>query len=420
MQRLLCYLLLLALLPSFAGASPEPHGKRYRAAEPSPPSEGDALPREASPRDLADLTKRLLQLSEQEELERGPYSDRLSETLDELARVYEARGLFAEAQRYRDRALHLIRVNDGLYSPRQGPLVRATLSSLRERELFADLDARYTYFFRLYGAGRPPFDDVRWAATLEYLRWQREAYLREIDPDPRRRLLDLYAQHQALSEVLAGTQPVDAARLRDATLSFLQTLYLFSDLEPPRDLALTLQGERVRRDDPLQFDPLRERLENLQRTLRNRGRSAIEDALAVIPATESEVQAELNLALADWLLWQGATGSALRTYTDLLDRVRGTELAGRVQSWFAVPTPLPQPDAFRIPAQPASPARFLSLTVTDTGRAIQIEADGGEGPSPEFNRLRRYLRDSRFRPAYRDGAFVDFTGWETRWELLDD
>ena len=67
------------------------------------------------------------------------------------------------------------RINDGLYSERQVPLLRELLQSYREAGDYEALDERYDYYFRLYGNGQPPYTEIRLRAALEYLRWQREA-----------------------------------------------------------------------------------------------------------------------------------------------------------------------------------------------------------------------------------------------------
>ena len=417
MPLLLFLLMVFVALPDTVHAAPEPYGKRFRLATGGAARvEGIAEPLVAtSPTELATMTAKLLQQVEVEEQNLGPYAPVLAETFGDLSRLLERQGLFDEAQRYRERALHLVRVNEGLYSSRQGPLVRAMLDSLREREAFDELDGRYAYFFRLYGAGRPPFNDVRWAATLEYLSWQREAYLREIDRDPRRRLIDLYAEHQALLDVLVAETPINAGRLRDASLSFVQTLYLISDLEPPRDLTLSARSDQIRREDPRDFDLLRERLENLQRTLRGRGRSILTDALALTPASEGDVRAELQLALGDWFLWQGSTSSAKEAYAALWREVMGTELEDRVASWFADPVPLPQPEAFVLPLDSVGPPLTARIDVSESGRMTGFASTGRE--DGEVKRLRRLLRDGRFRPVYRGGVPTSVERWERRWRL---
>ena len=121
----------------------------------------------------------------------GPYADGLAEPLLGLGRHYARRGDYEQALQLYRRALHIVRLNDGLYSKRQVPVVRELLDTVRLSGDLQALDDRYDYFFRLYGRGQAPYTDIRVRAALEYLRWQREALRLGIDNNGNRRLYDL-------------------------------------------------------------------------------------------------------------------------------------------------------------------------------------------------------------------------------------
>ena len=135
-----------------------------------------------------------------QELSAGPYSDALAEPLASLGRHYRERGEYGEALGYYRRALHIVRVNDGLYSERQIPLVRDLLDTYRLAGDLQELDERYEYFFRLYGNGEPPYTELRLRASLEFLRWQREALRIDLDGDGKNRLLKLYQLNEHILE----------------------------------------------------------------------------------------------------------------------------------------------------------------------------------------------------------------------------
>jgi len=420
-MRVLLLLISLCVFPVVLHAAPEPYGKRFiEAARALGAADGGAVPGSSqSPEEQRAQAVALRERVERLEQRSGPYAPALGEAFGDLARVLEAGGAYAEADRYRERALHLVRVNEGLYSPTQGPLVRASLASLRRRGDYEGLDARYAYFFRLYGSARPPFNELRWTATLEYLRWQREAVLRGIDGDPRRRLLDLYDEHQALLRTLLENPDEQAQRIFDATMSQLATLYLISDREPPRELTLMARGGLVRRDDPADFDLLQERLDNLQRVLRNRGKLILEEALEAMPAGARRQRLALRLALGDWFLWQGATNSAAEAYAQVWADAAGAAEEALVADWFEDPVPLPASEAFVIADRPAGPIVRAKIDVTDVGRAL-VSTEGFANPPREETRLRRTLQAARFRPAYRDGRPVRTQGMVSSWVLLEE
>ena len=407
----------------------EPYGKRVVAApsvwiDEAPPRAAFDNPR-AGPeereaaRELAQNLRRRLREQEQGQ---GPYAAPLAETLADLARALEALGDDAAALRARDRALHLTRVNDGLYSAAQGPLVRAILDAHRRRGEFARLDERYDYFFRLYGAGHPPWSATRWAATLEYLRWQREALRRRIDgSDFRRRLLELHGLHEDLLEALRPDgQAVDWERERDLAFSQLKTFYLIENMvAPPAETFGSLRADRARRAGAANFDIYRERLENLKRGLRGRGRKRLASLLAIVPAGESRARAEIQLALADWLQWHGASREAEEHYLALWNQLQGSEHEPLAQLWFGCPVPLPDNGVFWQSDRSVDGAVDLRVAVAANGRA-RVNIDGV--PAAErrtAGRVRRSLHNVRFRPRIENGALVPTELQNARWLLLD-
>lgn len=420
-----CAAAFLSLAVAFAievRGAPEPHGKHFLALEEA------ALAAPASVAILevgtpaapdADDIERLQKRLEDQRLADGPYAPDAAETLTDLARLLEAQGQTAEALERREEALHLIRVNEGLYSAGQGPVLRAMLDSLRAAGDFEGLDKRYTYFYRLYGAGRPPFDELRRAATIEYLDWQREALRRELDADPRERLLELHAIQAELLVTVAEDPASDWRWLRDLTRSQLATLYLVEDsVQPELQLLRRSQVTRPRGDDLRDFDLVRERLENLQRTARAQGRALIEAALQRVPEDEVVARAGLRLDLGDWHMWHGSTRSAREAYDTIWKKL---EAAGRddlLEEWFAEPQPLPRGEVFAPLDRVGGNVLRVRIDVSAYGR-VQVSSEGvPEAREREFSILRRFLRASRFRPAFRAGEPVDVRDLTTSWLLV--
>ncbi|MEM1189622.1 MAG: hypothetical protein AAGI72_13905 [Pseudomonadota bacterium] len=418
-------------------AAPEPHGKRYIAAQdwveqareeweeweepasPNAPTASDEpLPGiDASPSpEAADGLRELRERVDAQELRYGPYAVELVETLGDLARLLDASGDSAAALGLRERALHLIRVNEGLYSPSQGPILRAILDSDRRRGDLEALDSRYAYFFRLYGAGRAPYSELRWAAAMEYFAWQREALLRRIDRDPRARLLELHATQEDLRGALIEDPSADWRYLRDISLSQLATLYLVDDMVDVQEFLYDPRTQRRRREDPLDFDPLRERVENLKRTLRGRGRDILEEALERIPFDEVQARAELRLELGDWQQWQGASRTAEDLYSQLWQDLGTAGLTALRASWFETPQPLPAAGVFVHPGIRADREIPCVLDVSERGRVRVSRCDGKRGADAE--RLRRNLQASRFRPAFTASGPVAVEGWGTTWRTI--
>ncbi|WP_439102685.1 hypothetical protein [Congregibacter sp.] len=427
--------LLSSLVTTGAFGAAAPYGKDFvedgaRWQEEAPPSSRMSS-QMLSTAAAAELIRALSEQLAEQEYEEGPYAMSLAETLDDLGRAHEAAGNLSLAQQNRARALHLIRVNDGLYSEAQRPVLQAMLQSLRKAGDYEALDQRYDYFFRLYGSGQPPWNEIRWDATMEYLRWQREALRRGLDRDPMDRLLSLHRLHEDLLEqistddeleeghlkvdggsaVKAQSTPRDFRRLADASYSQLKTLYLIEDIVQPQPL----YRERVigfsRSEDPRDFNLQQERLENLQRTLRGEGRRLLENLLAVTPVHERRARAVAKLALADWTQWHGAYREAGDLYESLWQELASHGLESLAKQWFSKPVPLPDNGVFwQSGLEEAEGPIPVRLSVSESGRATPDTATVAPRWQRSVGRLLRQIAATRYRPTIQDGRIVPAEG----------
>ncbi|WOJ96147.1 hypothetical protein R0137_12960 [Congregibacter brevis] len=415
----------LTLASPLALAAAGPYGKYFVEAERVWPDETSPDPNTpasiSSDKQSTALVRALSERLIEQEYRDGPYAMSLAETLDSLARAQEAMGDIAAARKSRARALHLIRLNEGLYSVAQRPVLRAMLDSLRREGDFTALDERYNYFFRLYGSGRPPWDGLRWSATMEYLRWQREVLRRGQDRDLLTRLLDLHEMHEDLLEILVSDERgIDYLRFKDATFSQLKTLYLIEDLVEPQPLYRDRRtGFPSSVDDPRDFSLQQERLENLQRTVRAAGRRLLDDLLAAIPSEELELRAETQLALADWLQWHGAAREARAVYEGIWRDLDAGGLNSLATEWFSKPVPLPDNGVFwESGLEDGDGLFFVRLKVREDGRAIADVAPSGLGRTRSAALLQRYIQTTRFRPAMDDGRITSSENIEARYRLI--
>jgi tetratricopeptide (TPR) repeat protein len=311
------------------------------------------------------------------------------------------------------RALHVVRVNDGLYSERQLPIVREMLDIYRSSGDLQALDARYDYFFRLYGNGEPPFNEVRLRATLEYLRWQREAARLKVGRDPGRRLLATYELNADILEQLTQSPPpgVDVIWQERLVTSQLRNLYLLVTEEPPP--GLTVDGVAV--PDPVfqssqqSGDLQQQRLWRLQQSLGARVRSLLQPDADSDSKLPPELLARRQIALGDWYQWQGRSGQALDYYLQALESLRLAGLAELAQQWLSSPLELPVNGAFWQPRNPAQPEERrvilpAQFDVNERGRAENIQTGpAAEGDERFAARLKRELSRLRFRPRIVEG-----------------
>jgi len=89
-------------------------------------------------------------LVEQLETEHGPFDYRLSEPLQTAGIALERQGDFLQALHLYERALHVTRINSGLYSEDQIPIVEMLINANVALENWAVVDNHFRYLHLLY------------------------------------------------------------------------------------------------------------------------------------------------------------------------------------------------------------------------------------------------------------------------------
>ncbi len=354
----------------------------------------------------------------------GPYTDGLAEPLAALARHRRDRGELQQAERLYRRALHVVRVNDGLYTQRQIPILRELLDTYRSSGDLATLDDRYDYFFRLYGRGQPPYSEVRMGAALEYLRWQREALRRGLDADDKRRLLALYELNDELLRGVAADDSADPRWYRQLSVSQLYNLYLIQDLMAPQ-----MQNRSGVPNTPLLASDWDEqdfrvnRLETLQRDAVGHGARLLQESLSSGTVPPEEL-ASMHLELGDWYQWNGFAQKASEQYGEVVRLLRETGRSEMLDEWLGEPVELPDNGAFWQPPAPEEGQRRVqvraSYDVSARGRANNIQTSvAAEEDEDVASSLRRKLARTRFRPRFSSGAAEAQAGVVRDYAVLD-
>lgn len=354
--------------------------------------------------------QRYQQMLEQLEQAGGPYDSALAEPLAALGQHYRGSGDLATAQAVLQRALHVVRVNDGLYSERQVPILQSLLDIYRFGGQWLELDERYDYYFRLFGHGKPPFTDIRLRAALGYLRWQREALRLGIDEQDDRRLLSLYQLNQQLLDAVAGEPGLAWKWQREFTLSQLKNLYLLQDRIAPaihtRGLVYAAPALASGWEEQ---DIHRKQLERIQQDGGARGARLLDAVMQHQGAPAGIELARLHLAKGDWFQWLGREPQAAREYESVVAILQESGEEKLLQQWLGQPVELPDNGVFWQPAfvLQNSPPAVIQLTydVSVRGKVSNLSSDTtAEGEVSGAKRLKRKLRQVKFRPRWGSGG----------------
>ena len=329
-----------------------------------------------------DLDQAIAALDAQQR-ELGPYhADLVAPALAAAALATDS-GELSRAEALYDRALHAVRVNDGLYGDQQLPILRGLLDLYLVSGDRQGFEKRAEYQFRLLGSGLPPFNGAELAAATEFFDVTLDA-LMDVSWDGRaRELLRFHDRFEAMTESVCADPEVGGEWCQPFTFRLARFYYL---LEYKLDTFV---------DDP-RFEPRvgaadwqsmeREpRLEALQRRLFQEGEGLFDRLLALNPDDHDALS-----ALADWHWFYQKRSAALDLYQ------KACQLR---PERFSMPGPLPEyPALSGYPAFRGDGARVgVELRVNDRGVASNIVLSPADVDASVS--IRRKLRDTRFRPA---------------------
>lgn len=355
------------------------------------------------------------------ERQQGPYAPALAEPLDSLGRYYLQQGLYLQAVAMYSRALHVVRINDGLYSQRQVPLLRGLFSAYRESGDWQTLDERYTYFFRLLGNGQPPFSELRVRAALEFLRWQREA-LRLGLPGERRRLLATISLNDTLLDAIAEDVDARYSWQRDLAYSQLFNLYLLEQRVEIRREATAVPGPSdYIGAKPMSVDLEAQQLESLLRYAPRRGVELLQQLMPAAALQGPAEEAAIQLALADWYFWHDKQRRAKETYASVVDTLAAAGEADLIEQWLGGPVELPDNGVFWQPPVAGTDAATVvkaRYDITASGRLGNLEVaivSGNEDTA--LGRFRRRLASTLFRPRWDAGKAEAVSGVSRVYQL---
>jgi len=132
----------------------------------------------------------------------GAYGDGLSEQILGLGHVLQSQGRHQEALALLKRGVHLARINDGLYSPQQLPLLQAEIASHIALGQYDDADERQHYMYRVQvrsmGQG-----ELRAQALMQQAQWQYNAYQLRLGQARFSRLMSMWDLYRlALNDII--------------------------------------------------------------------------------------------------------------------------------------------------------------------------------------------------------------------------
>lgn len=345
------------------------------------------------------------------ESDQGAYAAELPEQMLSLGLSLQRQQRHPEAVKVFKRGVHLARVNHGLYSAEQIPLLRGQVDSLIAMGEYNQADERQHYLYKvqrrsLVGGGQ------RAVALMQQANWQYNAYRLGLGWQGFGRLANMWELYRgALNDIIA-VEGETSFKLMPPLKGMLRTQYLISAYSGQTgvgnaDAALSFGGMYGDNQNPNQFYHLRSQSYKTGQNViaaiygiqkKHYGDDSIEAAAALV-------------MLGDWAQWNDKREESSEVYRQVIAELAAFDDAQAVSGrFFAEPVPLPDMDGIR-PLPPAVNADqgdiLLEFGVDPRGRVVDlVRQDEYEERDARATRLMRELRKTKFRPRFEAGEPV--------------
>lgn len=346
----------------------------------------------------------------------GPYAPGLSEQLLGLGNVYLRQGLNEEAAAIFKRGVHVARVNDGLYSADQIPLLQGLIRSLTAVGEYEAADERQFYLYRVQSKVYGRQSEQMSLAMLERADWEREAYYLSLGDASFIRLLTMWELYSNVLRNIARTQGNLSEELLRPLRGLLQTQYMISTYTHDTQMGMHIGAS------PDENFAEENRFSMIRVSNYKQGQAVITALREVYGYNEGEQSArpaEALVRLGDWHLWHQKRDSAIEAYRRAWEELGALENGEEEQQkYFGKPVLLPDLPGARTQLTPPEVVRGyidVSYDISSRGRVRNLEVLSTESVQEEEDevaegsrvQLMRSIKRLLHRPKFEAGEPVE-------------
>ena len=350
---------------------------------------------------------------EQLESSKGAYGEGIAQELISLGIIYQQKNKHQQAIKYFKRALHLQRINDGLYSLTMEPILEKLIISLSAHKKWDLVASRLSYLNWLYQRNYDENDIETFAIKMKMARWHLKSFSLKRLEEPVIDILESYFAYQQALKIAESQYGKYDLRTVEPLQGFLLANYLLAT-SAIKDQAIQIKN---RQDLSKPVSTFASKFNLLQNKSLRVGIELIEQEMAAYQHQElvDHVQiTKVKLKLADWHLMYGKRERAASLYQQAYHYLaEHSDDASLVKQTFAQPVMLPHfPNVNKKTTIIASHSdlvtegRFIhaSMDITRYGAARNIKV---VNVNPNDNSMRykvvRSLRKAMFRPKIDNG-----------------
>lgn len=337
------------------------------------------------------------------QLSGGPYATGMADPLLGMGQYYLQRGEMEDALASYRRALHLVRINEGLFSEYQIPILRKIMDIYRSVGDYQSLDETYQYYYRLRNLDKMPHTQEWLDSGLEYMAWERELYASRSVVNERAPLMRAYRANKNMLAALVPTTEKELDWHFQLCLSQMRNLYLIMGGEP-----LSMAASLYTEASPVVASVNRE-YAFVQKTAPHKGRQLLEGCIEYAQTSPPATMAALYLELGDWHQWNDQLSKANKQYARVVEVLQAAGEEGLLLQWLGQPVELPdEPGLWSVNHHAALPGGEVveaHYGVTSRGDVRRIEVSvTNEDKEWQAWRIKRMLSDTHFRPRFSQGV----------------
>jgi hypothetical protein len=341
----------------------------------------------------------------------GAYGNGLPQTLMGLGTALQEQNAHAEAVEVFKRAMHVTRINEGLYNLDQVPILERLIESYIADENWEDANDRHSYLFWLH---RRNFgqSDTRLLPIIEKLsNWHLNLYTLNLSDGMHEHLITAHSLFKLAVNIIDSNSGNDDLRLVKSLRGLTVTNYFLRRYQAENARKLNESARSGKAPSAQQ----KAQLEQYNFNSYASGKAAISRIVHVLnkhPDAEPSASSKAKVVLGDWYLlfdkWKSAQQTYHSAYSDLVEENASPET---IEALFGHPVALPDmPLMVSKVKEPDSktPYVMVSFDVTALGKAKNVDIiEAMPNTSARLkSRVRRSLKTAKFRPRFVDGEAV--------------
>lgn len=347
----------------------------------------------------------------------GTYDPSVGESLAAMARLLQLQGNHDAALLAYQRAMHIQRVNNGIYSLAQEPMLRGMIDSYQARHDILSVGQHLDHLHWLYAKTFGQDDPRTLPLVMEISEWHLQAY----DQNPSRKgLYHLVRAHK----LVASAIDLVNHQVEGGTLTVLPLLHklvvtnFYLANHQRRYPVGSSEGFSFRTSTSNMAEPLSQEEILVINSYQN-GRRAQEQIVATVfnnPDATSSDRIQALAELGDWYLLFGRVTAAQEAYRKAWQvALTDPDMNADLNTVFGDPriislqsSSLPRRNRTAADADDNTPRVIARLTVNARGEVKEadiVEPDSARDPSAN-EELTRELKKLRFRPRIVNGEMV--------------